>query len=85
MRLKSFYVRVFRNIIDSGVIKVADSTCIVGKNEAGKSSTIEALNRLNPAKPRPLNLLDDYPRWLKKSMRRLARLMMLFQYRQILS
>ena len=66
MRLKSFQVRLFRNVIDSGPIKVADSTCIVGKNEAGKTSIIEALHRLNPAKPCPLVLLDDYPRWLKK-------------------
>ncbi|WP_288132419.1 AAA family ATPase [Accumulibacter sp.] len=66
MRLKSFHVRVFRNIIDSGSIEVDRSTCIVGKNEAGKSSIIEALHRLNPAKPCPLMLLDDYPRWLKK-------------------
>ncbi|MBX3705460.1 MAG: AAA family ATPase [Pseudomonadales bacterium] len=66
MRLKFFHVRVFRNVIDSGRIEVADSTCIVGKNEAGKSSVIEALHRLNPAKPCPLDLLDEYPRWLKK-------------------
>lgn len=66
MRLKSFHVRVFRNVIDSGPISVDRSTCIVGKNEAGKSSIIEALHRLNPAKPCPFILLDDYPRWLKK-------------------
>jgi ABC-type cobalamin/Fe3+-siderophores transport system ATPase subunit len=66
MLLKSFHVRVFRNVIDSGQILVGNSTCLVGKNEAGKSSLIEALHRLNPAKPVALNLLDDYPRWLKK-------------------
>jgi recombinational DNA repair ATPase RecF len=66
MRLKSFHVRVFRNVIDSGPIEAVDSTCLVGKNEAGKSSIIEALHRLNPAKPMPFVLLDDYPRWLKK-------------------
>jgi AAA ATPase domain len=66
MRLKSFHVRVFRNVIDSGPIEAVDSTCLVGKNEAGKSSIIEALHRLNPAKPVPFVLLDDYPRWLKK-------------------
>ena len=66
MHLRSFHVRVFRNVIDSGPIEVNRSTCIVGKNEAGKSSIIEALHRLNPAKPCPLVLLDDYPRWLKK-------------------
>ena len=66
MILKSFHVRVFRNIVDSGPIEVVGSTCLVGKNEAGKSSTIEAPHRLNPARPMPLVLLDDYPRWLKK-------------------
>lgn len=66
MRLKSFHVRVFRNIIDSGPITVAENTCLVGKNEAGKSALISALNYLNPAKPLTMSLLDEYPRWLKK-------------------
>ena len=67
MHLKSFHVRVFRNIIDSGPVSVDDVTCIVGKNEAGKSALLEALHHLNPAKPgAALNLLDEYPRWLKK-------------------
>ena len=66
MRLKSFHVRVFRNIIDSGEIEVTDNTCLVGKNEAGKSALIGALHRLNPAKPIALELLEEYPRWLKK-------------------
>jgi predicted ATP-dependent endonuclease of OLD family len=57
---------VFRNIIDSGEIEVTDNTCLVGKNEAGKSALIAALDRLNPAKPIALELLDEYPRWLKK-------------------
>lgn len=67
MKLHSFRVRLFRNIIDSGEITVADNTCLVGKNEAGKSAIVQALHRLNPAKPTPLNLLDEYPRWLKKA------------------
>jgi recombinational DNA repair ATPase RecF len=66
MRLQSFQVRMICNVIDSGPIEVINSTCLVGKNEAGKSSIIEGLHRLNPAKPAPLVLLDDYPRWLKK-------------------
>lgn len=67
MRLKSFHVRVFRNVIDSGDIEVDDVTCLVGKNEAGKSAILEALHTLNPAKPPAiLDLLDEYPRWLKK-------------------
>lgn len=67
MQLKSFRVQMFRNVIDSGDIPVGPNTCLVGKNEAGKSSIIEALHRLNPAKPlTSFSLLDDYPRWLKK-------------------
>jgi hypothetical protein len=67
MILKSFRVRLFRNIIDSGDIDVVGNTCLVGKNEAGKSAVIEALHRLNPARPVKLDLLEEYPRWLKKS------------------
>lgn len=67
MRLKSFRVRVFRNIIDSGEVPIEDVTCLVGKNESGKSALLQALHHLNPAKPDVgLNLLDEYPRWLKK-------------------
>lgn len=67
MHLESFHVRVFRNIIDSGPVTVDDVTCIVGKNEAGKSALLEALHILNPARPAvTLNLLDEYPRWIKK-------------------
>jgi predicted ATP-dependent endonuclease of OLD family len=67
MRLKSFRVRVFRNVIDSGEIPVEDVTSFVGKNEAGKSALLQALHHLNPAKPLvTLDILDEYPRWLKK-------------------
>lgn len=57
---------MFRNIIDSGEIEATDNTCLVGKNEAGKSALIGALHRLNPANPIALDLLEEYPRWLKK-------------------
>lgn len=66
MKLVSFRVRVFRNIVDSGEIRVADTTCLVGKNEAGKSACVMALHLLNPAKAQTFSLLEDYPRWLKK-------------------
>jgi predicted ATPase len=66
MQLKTFHVRLFRNIVDSGEIKVMKNTCLVGKNEAGKSSLIEALDRLNPAKKAKFDVLEDYPRWLLK-------------------
>ncbi len=67
MELQSFQVRLFRNIIDSGEIPVKSVTALVGKNESGKSAILQALHHLNPAKPAvALDLLDEYPRWLKK-------------------
>lgn len=67
LTLESFHVRLFRNIVDSGPVAVGDVTCLVGKNEAGKSALLQALHHLNPAKPdMNLSLLDEYPRWLKK-------------------
>lgn len=70
MRLISFRVQLFRNVIDSGPVELDDEiTCLVGKNEAGKTALLEALNHLNPASapPNPLDIDLDYPRWLKKS------------------
>src|SRR5262245_3634971 len=68
MRLVSFHVRLFRNIIDSDDVLVDEHvTCLVGKNEAGKSAMLQALHHLNPANAMaPLDLLDEYRRWLKK-------------------
>lgn len=67
MRLISFHVKTFRNVLDSTEVDVDDVTCLVGKNEAGKSAILQALHALNPANASaPLTLLDEYPRWLKK-------------------
>ena len=50
MRLRSFQVKKFRNIVDSGEVTVEKQvTCLVGKNEAGKSALLEALYLFNPA------------------------------------
>lgn len=49
MRLRSFQVKKFRNIVDSGEVEVEEQvTCLVGKNEAGKSALLEALYLFNP-------------------------------------
>jgi hypothetical protein len=49
MKLKEFRVREFRSIWDSGPIKVdGQTTCFVGKNEAGKTTLLNALYRTNP-------------------------------------
>lgn len=68
--LISFQVQRYRNFIDSSEIEVDDeATVLVGKNEAGKSTLLDALWRLNPANdpPRGFDFTLDYPRWLKKA------------------
>lgn len=71
MHLKSFRVRKFRNILDSGVIAVDDAvTCLVGMNESGKTAILSALHRLNPVGGADFNEQQDYPRWLLSKDRR---------------
>ncbi|WP_454259689.1 ATP-dependent nuclease [Pseudoxanthomonas mexicana] len=71
MKLVSFYVRKFRNIIDSGPINVeTDVSCLVGMNEAGKTAVLTALNRLNPTDGDSFSVQQDYPRWLLTRDRR---------------
>jgi predicted ATP-dependent endonuclease of OLD family len=62
--LKWFHVRDFQSVRDSGRILVSEITCLVGKNEAGKSTLLKALYRLNPVIPAEGNfdVTSDYPR-----------------------
>ncbi len=64
MRLKAFRVRDYKNVRDSGRVEVGDITCLVGKNEAGKTALLEALYRLNPVVQAKgtFNVAHDYPR-----------------------
>ncbi|HEV2294572.1 MAG TPA: AAA family ATPase [Tepidisphaeraceae bacterium] len=48
MRLKSAHIENFRCVEDSGEFTVSNVTCLVGKNESGKTSLLTALYRLNP-------------------------------------
>ena len=67
MRLKQIQVTTFRNVLDSGEVEIQDDiTCLVGKNESGKTAVLQALALLNPAVPEKPNL-TDYPAWLKKA------------------
>ena len=71
MRLKSFQVEKFRNVVDSGEVAVEKQvTCLVGKNEAGKSALLEALHLFNPAYGEGFSVDDQYPRWLAARDRR---------------
>lgn len=72
MQVLSFRVSKFRNIVDSGQIAVDPAvTCLVGKNEAGKSGMLEALYLFNPAyKGDAFDVQEHYPRWLTVQDRR---------------
>ena len=66
MILRSIRVRKYKNILDSGEVEIQpDVTCLVGKNESGKSALLQALYRLNPVStghPETFVDLRDYPR-----------------------
>lgn len=65
MKLIEVHVREFKSIWDSGPLKLDKSTtCLVGKNEAGKTALLEAIYRLNPIVDGDgvFDVTDDYPR-----------------------
>lgn len=65
MKLREFKVREFKSIWDSGPIKIDDKvTCLVGKNEAGKTALLTALYRTNPIIPEDAVFDEtyDYPK-----------------------
>jgi hypothetical protein len=61
-------VRKFRSIENSGAVRFEpDVTCLVGKNESGKTAFLEALHQANPfgGPGREFDELRDYPRRLR--------------------
>lgn len=66
MQLEVVHVTNFRSIDDSEEFSIDPVTCLVGKNEAGKSAILLALAALNPhpATPAVFDKERDYPRRL---------------------
>ena len=64
MKLKKIRVREFKSIMDSNEFDLADITCVVGKNEAGKTAILQALYKLNPIIPEHahFDVIEEYPR-----------------------
>ena len=64
MRLKKIQITNYQSILDSTEFAVGDVTCLVGKNEAGKTALLKALYRLNPinSEDRNFDVTMDYPR-----------------------
>ncbi|AZO42450.1 hypothetical protein EJ076_15810 [Mesorhizobium sp. M7D.F.Ca.US.005.01.1.1] len=64
MELKTVHIQNFRSVEDSGDFSVEHLTCLVGKNEAGKTAILQALAGLNPhpATPFQYDIERDYPK-----------------------
>lgn len=64
MKLKSAQVENFKCVENSEPFKIDQVTCLVGKNESGKSSLLEALYKLNPVHKEhaEFDALREYPR-----------------------
>ena len=64
MKLTTIHIREFKSIQDSTEVKIGDVTCLVGKNESGKTALLQALYRLKPFIEANGNfdVTDDYPR-----------------------
>ncbi len=64
MKLTHVRIQNFRCILDTGKISVGELCCLVGKNEAGKTATLTALQSIRPygAAQTSFDVTEDYPR-----------------------
>ena len=64
MKLIKVRITNFQSIQDSTEFDIDNFTCLVGKNEAGKTALLKALYRLNPINESDskFNMINDYPR-----------------------
>ena len=65
MKLKKAQITEYQSVQDSTEFEIGDITCLVGKNEAGKTAILRGLYKLNPLIPADsvYSITDDYPRW----------------------
>ena len=62
MKLMKVRVQKYKCVEDSGEWPVDQVTCLVGKNESGKSALLEAIYKLNPVEEGEHFQETDYPR-----------------------
>lgn len=63
MKLITVHVKNFKSIDDSDPVKIDTVTCLVGKNESGKTAFLQALQKLSPVENANGNFdIMDYPR-----------------------
>ena len=72
MKLVRAHVTRYRSVEDSDEFAVGPGvTCLVGKNESGKTNVLQALARVNPVGPQPAGFDEDldYPAKLNRERR----------------
>lgn len=62
MKLTKVRVQNYRSVEDSEEFEIGDLTCLVGKNEAGKTALLSAMRGLKPSQPFEFDEVIDYPR-----------------------
>src|SRR3990172_12012350 len=64
MKLIKARVTNYRNIIDTNEVDIGAITCLVGKNEAGKTAFLKALEGLHSTDPKfkDYGKIENYPR-----------------------
>ncbi|MDG4604390.1 MAG: AAA family ATPase [Defluviicoccus sp.] len=63
MKFNAFRIRKYRSIQDSGWVELDDDlTCIVGKNQSGKTALLKALHKFNPHLSEPYDMVREWPR-----------------------
>jgi predicted ATP-dependent endonuclease of OLD family len=62
MKLTKVQVQNYRSVEDSEEFEIGDLTCLVGKNEAGKTTLLNAMRGLRPSQPFEFDEVIDYPR-----------------------
>lgn len=62
MKLIKVRVQNYRSVEDSEEFEIGQLTCLVGKNEAGKTTLLNAMRGLKPSDPFEFDETIDYPR-----------------------
>ena len=63
MKLIEAQVENFKCVEDSKAFRIDQVTCLIGKNEAGKTALLEALYKLNPVDKEKAKFVEgEYPR-----------------------
>lgn len=71
MKLTKAMIRRYRSIEDLGTFRIeSDVTCLVGKNESGKTATLQALYKSRPVDSATFNPTLDFPSHLSREVAR---------------